>query len=258
MYYVHSINALDLQLSNVKLYSTKKGVICSNNKKFVCSKDLVIWGANLYSTVGIRFTQNELNMVKLPYFIKSVMIGLLLSDGYISFYGKRSKNGSLGLTQSLSHSGYLYFVFNILAHYCSWYPIYNERFRFGKPTYNLEIITRSMICITELHNKFYVEKVKSIKPSIYNDLTSIALAHWIMGDGTFNGITLLLCTDSYSTKEVVLLINVLIIKYDIHCTIRYYNQRYPRIYILKKSLPKIRKIVLPYMHSSMLYKLGLK
>lgn len=78
-----------------------------------------------------------------------------------------------------------------------------------------------------------------------------------MSEGTFNGITLLLCTDYYSIKEIVLLINVLI-KYDIQCTIRYYNQRYPIRYILKKFLPKIRKIVLPYMHSSMLYKLGLK
>ena len=86
----------------------------------------------------------------------------------------------------------------------------------------------------------------------------VALAHWIMGDGTFNGITLLLCTDYYSIKEVVLLINVLVIKYNIYCTIRYYNQRYPRIYILKKCLPKVRQIVLSYMHSSMLYKLGIK
>ena len=80
----------------------------------------------------------------------------------------------------------------------------------------------------------------------------------MMGNGTFNGITLLLCTDSYIIKEVVLLVNVLIIKYNIQCTIRYYNQRYPRIYILKKSLPKARQIVLLYMHLSMLYKLGLK
>ena len=145
-----------------------------------------------------------------------------------------------------------------MAHYCARYPIFNERFRFGKSILNLEILTRSMLCITELYNKFYLNKVKVIKPSIYNDLTSVGLAHWIMGDGTFNGITLLLCTDSYTIKEVVLLINVLIIKYDIHCTIRYYNQRYPRIYILKKYLPKIRQIVLPYMHLSMLYKLGIK
>lgn len=42
-------------------------------------------------------------------------------------------------------------------------------------------------------------------------LPPVTLAHWIMGDGTFNGITLLLCTDSYWIRELVLLINVLII-----------------------------------------------
>ena len=67
----------------------------------------------------------------------------------------------------------------------------------------MEILTRSTLCITELHNKFYVKKIKIIKPSIYNDLTLVGLAHWMMGDGTFNGITLLLCTDSYIIKEVV-------------------------------------------------------
>jgi len=48
---------------------------------------------------------------------------------------------------------------------------------------------------------------------VYNELTYIALAHWIIGDGT----------DSYSIKDVVMLINILIIKYDIYCTIRYYS-----------------------------------
>jgi hypothetical protein len=79
-----------------------------------------------------------------------------------------------------------------------------------------------------------------------------------MGDGTFNGISLLLCTDSYTIKEIVLLINVLIIKYDVHCTIRYYKQIYPRMYILKESLFKLREIILPYMDKSMIYKLGYK
>jgi len=44
------------------------------------------------------------------------MAGLLLSDGYIS-YSARSKNGSLSLT--LSHLYYVYFVYNILSHYCT-------------------------------------------------------------------------------------------------------------------------------------------
>ena len=72
--------------------------------------------------VGIKVSQNELNIIKLPPFIKNLIIGVLLSDGYIIF-SEKNKNGRLSLTQSLSNSGYLYFVFNILSPYCPKYPI---------------------------------------------------------------------------------------------------------------------------------------
>lgn len=118
----------------------------------------------------------ELNITKLPNCVRSVIIGLILSDGYIVF-STRSKNGLLGLTQSLAHSSYLYFVFNILAPYCYKYPVFRNRHRFGKSRFSLVIITRSMPCIIEIYNNFYLNKVKVIKPSIYNDLTPIAIAH---------------------------------------------------------------------------------
>ena len=72
-----------------------------------------------------------------------------------------------------------------------------ERHRYGKSIFSLEIHTRSMSCIIELCSFIY------IKFSMYNELTPIALAYWIMGDGTFKGITLLFCTDSYSIKDIV-------------------------------------------------------
>ncbi len=101
-----------------------------------------------------------------------------------------------------------------------------------------------MLCITELYSLFYINKTKIINFFVYNELTYIALAHWIIGDGT----------DSYSIKDVVMLINILIIKYDIYCTIRYYS--FPRIYVYKRYMPKLRSIVEPFMHISMMYKLG--
>jgi LAGLIDADG DNA endonuclease family protein len=76
-----------------------------------------------------------------------------------------------------------------------------------------------------------------------------------MRDGTFNGITLLLCTDSYSIKEVVILMNVLMIRYNIYCNIHSYNNRYPKIYIYIKDMDKLGKAVKPYTHESMRYKL---
>lgn len=124
--------------------------------------------------------------------------------------------------------------------------MFRERHRYGKSIFGLEIHTRSMLCITELYSLFYINKTKIIKFSVYNELTYIALAHWIIGDGT----------DSYSINYVVMLINILIIKYDIHCTIRYYS--FLIIYVYKIYMPKLRSIVEPFMHISMMYKLGKK
>jgi hypothetical protein len=78
-----------------------------------------------------------------------------------------------------------------------------------------------------------------------------------MGDGNYNGKGLILCTDSFKIKEVVLLMNVLIIRYNINCTITYHSKKYPRIYIGKNYIKLLQEIVLPYMHKSMFYKLGL-
>ena len=218
---------------------------------------LVVWGSNLYSTVGVRMTIKELKVIALPILIRSIIVGLLLSDGYLIIKGN-SKNASFAITQSLSHFGYAYFIFEHLMHYCSRYPILRKRKgnRFNIETFSLEIYTRSMPCLTELYNIYYSDNKKCFKDLVYNDLTPVALAHWVMGDGTFNGISLLLCTDSFTIKETVILMNVLFIKYDISCTIRYYNNKYPRIYIYKSQMPKIISIIKPYMHKSMMYKLG--
>lgn len=67
---------------------------------------------------------------------------------------------------------------------------------------------------------------------------------------------ILLCTDSFSVQEVCRLINVLILRYNLDCTLQFYNGK-PRIYILLKSLPLLRYIVEPYMcHFSLYILLG--
>ena len=52
-------------------------------------------------------------MVKLSPQSRDVIVGLLLSDGWLSY---AYKNPRLGFKQSLSHSGYVLLVFNILSH----------------------------------------------------------------------------------------------------------------------------------------------
>jgi len=77
-----------------------------------------------------------------------------------------------------------------------------------------------------------------------------------MGDGSIRNKGITLCTDSFSIKEVVILMNILKIKYNINSTIHMEKYK-PRIYINKKELSKILNYIKPYFIKSFLYKLSL-
>ena len=161
-------------------------------------------------------------MIKLPSFQYSVIVGLLLSDGWLRLSKKsKSLNAHLGLQQSIDHVDYIWYVFNLLSHYCNNLPVYRWQKRGEKYNLSIEVITRALPCFTKLHSIFYPNGVKIIPNNIYNILTPIALAHLIMGDGSVSRHGLVLCTDSYSIEDVVRLINVLIIRYRLECSLRY-------------------------------------
>lgn len=125
-------------------------------------------------------------------------------------------------------------------------------------TYGLEFYTRALFCISEIYFLFFTQGIKIIPSNIYELLTPIALAHFIMGDGPARDYGLTLCTDCYTLCDVIKLMNVLIIRYDLICTLQKKRENQYRIYISSKSMPLLRSIVTPHMHSSMLYKLGVK
>lgn len=219
---------------------------------------IVIWGQNISSSVGLgRFTKQVSNMIRIPDFQQSVITGLLLSDGWLIFGNKTSKSARLGFKQSLAHSGYFWFVFSYLSPYCNSIPSFYSTIRKDTKTYALEIFTRSLPCFTELHATVYPNGIKVIPDDIYNLLTPVALAHWIMGDGWHTRHGLTLSTESYTLLDTIRLLNVLKIKYGLNCSLHKAPKGY-WLYIKESSMPLLRSIVVPYMHSSMLYKLRIK
>lgn len=76
-------------------------------------------------------------------------------------------------------------------------------------------------------------------------LTYEALAYWILGDGTksYKGITLQ--TQSFTVKEVVHIISVLIHKFNLKCSL-HMQRNQPTIYISSKSMEKLKPKLLPY------------
>ena len=116
-----------------------------------------------------------------------------------------------------------------------------------------------MPCITEVHSLFYIDGVKIVPKNIYELLTPVVLAHLIMGDGQTSRHGLVLCTNSFSISDVVRLINVLMIRYRLECSIREFRKSTGKvefmIYIKQGYMPLLRTIVKPHMHHSMQYKL---
>ena len=127
----------------------------------------------------------------------------------------------------------------------------------------------------EIFNLLYVKdkiNIKTIKPDLFFYLDYIALAHWIQGDGSSRNKGVSLITHGFTLKEVILLFNILIIKFDIQPTIYSYENRWdPKIYrgpkpeqgkiehqihINSKDLNKIKHKLLPYFSYHFLYKIN--
>jgi len=219
------------------------------------STNLVKYGSNWGSTVGLRYTKHLRSLyvfASIPFEYLGIFIGIILSDGCLQL----RKTTRLNFEQSLNHFPYFWFVFNLLSHFYQSYPNLYCYASKGSVRYILKRNSRAYPFLTTLYHLFYVDGVKVIPNCIYDLITPIALAHWIMGDGNWVGSGLRLCTDSFTIPEVVRLINVLMIRYRLDCTLQIHHG-HPRIYIRARSITRLRSIVLPFMHSSMYYKLGL-
>lgn len=120
--------------------------------------------------------------------------------------------------------------------------------------------TRTLPCLQEFRTDFYACKpnsssfLKIVPKNLYDYLNYEMLAHWIMGDGTRKENAKVLKTDSFSVQDVVFIMNVFLIKFDIKSTI-HYPRNLPVIYIKTASKNRIRDKLIPFMCKSKLYKI---
>jgi len=213
--------------------------------------NIVIYGDCCSSTVGYKYNPIVKNMQQIPNSHMSILIGILLSDGHLS--KGTNINARLQFKQSLKHINYFYFVYSKLNHYCFKGAYLTSTTVQNKKHYAIAFTSRTLPCLTELYNIFYSPDNKKIVPrNLYDLLTWESVAHLIMGDGTYNsGVRIQ--TESFTLEDVVLIINVLIIKFNLECSI-HYQRNYPIIYIKSKSIKKNLHNILPFMCEEMKYK----
>lgn len=215
-----------------------------------------------------KLTNVNRNGIKLTPRQRSILIGVQLSDGYMQ--SRQGWNPRIGLKQSIINFNYIWVVLGELASLCSSYPHPTKNIMRGKLFYSLAFQTRQQKCLIPIRSLFYKSDqgvgktvkpkieiwTRQIQPDLFDYLDYISLAHWIMGDGAKHNKGIILCTDGFTIIEVILLMNIIRIKFDINPTM-YQTKNRPRIHIFKRDLLKIRPLISPYFVEHFLYKIYL-
>lgn len=199
-------------------------------------------------------------MKTITNYLEKVIIGQILSDGYVERTGVNCR-------LSFSFGGaYLEYANWIgIQDYCS-NSVYSVVSVTKEKKYtNYRLKTRTNSIFNKYREMFYImqNNGKYRKAINIGDLP-IVLAHLIMGDGTFStrDNRVRICTYSFSFEECTMLADAIKKKCAISCKVLLdrADSSGEKQYILtigKNSLMKLQEVVLPHMHKSMLYRIGL-
>jgi len=211
-----------------------------------------------------------------PDNLEAALIGDILGDGHIRFHGKSNIENNKKIYRSNARMEFTFSIHNLpyLRHlkYVLYKPICTlseptpwPNPKTGKVPTQYWFSTRSLPLLTKLHKEWYQDidgkYVKFIPKNIKILLKPIGLAHWIMGDGYWDGGGVVICTDCFSFEEVNILAKVISENFNLDA--RVINRTSTngtkcwRIRIRASSVKELRNIILPFMIPEMIYKLGL-
>lgn len=269
-------NYLSIKFNNIIIPDLYKGnlykIYPKSNRFYIkpnnICKQLVVYGTNLESNINkSNYTNIVKSIVNIPNNILYIIVGILLTDGTIEYCSKRNNisiidniniNSRFRLKQSLKHSEYLIYVYQLLSHYCISPPKLKIAYLNGKSFIQLDFYTRALPCFTILKKHFYKGRIKIVPNDLYDLLNYESLAHIIMCDGSFvKGGGIYLNLQSFNLKQLIFILNILKIKFNLDCTLNKSRSSYI-IYIKVKSVQKLYPYIYKYIVPSIKYKFDYK
>lgn len=252
IYYIYYY--MDLGLSGLILYIIYWNKSHMNKRWFVINSNRI----SFYTVVKTinRIGPHDKDVI-------SVIIGSLLGDSYGC---KRYIDGTrICFRQSIVHKEYLfwlYLFFNSRGYCSDLKPrVYTRLLKINskeKKYYGYEFNTYTFRSFDWIYNMFYNNGKKRIHTNLDNYMTPLALAIWISDDGCWVKNAVRIACNSFTLKEVEYLVKIINKNFDLMSNVQNgSNNNQYSIYIQSKSIIKLRNIVSPFMHNSMLYKLGL-
>jgi LAGLIDADG DNA endonuclease family len=191
-----------------------------------------------------RLTKVERESFSLSKELKEILVGLLLGDLYSQ---KENVNTRFYFKQGVIHKDYLMHLYDLFKDFCFNGPKIFDLLadkRTAKVYSSIRFITCSLPCFNELHELFYFLGKKIVPQNIGDLLTPQGLAYWIADDGSFKKRegAVILHTNGFTLEEVNLLVNILIDKFNLKCTINKAGNGYV-IRISSNSLPVLQTML---------------
>jgi hypothetical protein len=206
----------------------------------------------------------------LPKNLHSILIGLMLGDGYLY---KTSITSNTRFEMSFGKDRILFanWIVSLFQDYSNTglKTVYNNKNSFFSSIFeekrNFRFKTKTLPIFNYYHDIFYVAnnetwKYKKIIPQNILDLMNpTVLAYLIMTDGNFDKSRnrVRIYTNSYSKVEVERLAEVINLKLKIYVAVLHDRKDQWILTIGAKQLELLRKIVSPHFEPSMLYRIGL-
>ncbi|MBI2036718.1 hypothetical protein HYT17_03755 [Candidatus Microgenomates bacterium] len=183
----------------------------------------------------LKLSKNQLMLV----------IGSLLGDGYLD---QTTRGYSLRIHHGIMQKEYVDFKYHLIKSFVNSPPKQSGN------AYYFRTISHPIL--VDLRKLFY-EKQKKVLPKVFleRNFSPFALAIWIMDDGSADGRQLRINTQSFTLEENLWLINFLQAKLGILATINQDKRKY-RLRIKASSMDLLKKLILPSIIPSMLYKLS--
>lgn len=176
--------------------------------------------------------------------LRSILIGMIISDATVL---KNGKYAYIKIEQGVKQEEFVKHLLYCLKDYC-FEQTYNIRYDKGKiKSFYFKTFTHPTFLT--FYNLFYKDSKKVIpKAFILNNVDSISLAYWIMGDGSFNqrDQVLYLHTEGFSYNEILNISEELNLKFNLNSKV-YKDIRkgkiFYKIYIPKRDMKIIKDLV---------------
>ena len=195
---------------------------------------------------------------------RSLVVGSLLGDGTMR-QGEGARNANYKVEQGLVQKSYVFWKYEILKTFVKTGPALSYRYDPVKGKYPKSWWFRTLRhpLLTEIYHLFYVGNGyrtgrKIVPKTIADELTPLALAIWIMDDGSYSRGAIDISTYSFTVAEIELLCGAIRERYGVET--RYHRDRDKgyRMYCSQSQTRLLIEVIAPYVIPSMTYKIGFK